>query len=486
MSTLDTSNTNETLMGEIVDATKICNGLLPDTHQEFWRELAVYVNKSPLGNSADNARLVLETLGVSWEEDFIEEDGETPALGALEAIHGKITKTIPTGAGLNFGDDEPEEEEDDSGITALGDINVQVQNMNIGTVLDWINIGRLTLNPEWQRSFVWPLRKQQALIESILLKLPLPSFLLFTDKENKLFVIDGRQRLETLSRFTSPKPARGEARRRFKTYTSRQVNWKDGDYLNPVANKYYGDFPERFHNLFAQQSLQIAILNMPSDQLYEIFKRYNTGAVALNAAEIRNAVYQDSDLHKLMFRLGGEHRSLKGYKDEQEKTVGEDLRGIMGNKSRRYGAYAFIGRVFAFKYEETGSVATATNAFMSHRSSQSYQDLEPLRQEFMAAFKATVDWYEYPLIEPKDGGRFHAWLATIQMVASYHCLNLIRSGEVSEDLIRTFIRENWEGFAINEVLEEKQNSTSFWKFQKLWIEKIQKFIESRNATPNVS
>lgn len=486
MPTLDTNNIRATLMSEIVDAIKICNGLLPDTDQEFWRELALCLNKSPRGKSADNARLVLEALGESWEEDFIEEDGETPALSALEAIHAKISKRILTDAGLNFGDDEPEEEEDDSGITTLGDININTQALNIGTAIDWIRTGHLTLNPEWQRSFVWPLRKQQALIESLLLKLPLPSFLLFKNKDNKLFVIDGQQRLETISRFTSPKPAIGEPRRRFKTFNSRQIGWKDGDYLNPVANKYYGDFPDNFRFLFEQSSLQIATLKVPGDQLYQIFKRYNTGAVSLNAAEIRNAVYQDSDLHKLMFRLAGEHRNLKRYEDEQERTVGEDLRGIMGNKSRRYGAYAFIGRVFAFKYEETGSVATATNAFMSRRSSDSYQDLEPLRQEFMAAFKATVDWYEYPLIEPKDGGRFHAWLATIQMVASYHCLNLIQSGKVSEDLIRTFIRENWEGFAINEVLEEKQNSTSFWKFQKLWIEKIQKFIESRNATPNVS
>ena len=485
MPTLDPNNISATLMAEVVAVTKICNGLLPDTDQEFWRELAVFLNKTPLGKSTDNARLVLEALDESWDDDFIEDDGETPALGALEAVHAKILRKTPADAWSHSGDDEPEAEEDDSGIIALGEINIDAQVTNINVVTDWISEGQLSLNPEWQRSFVWPLRKQKALIESLLLQLPLPSFLLFKNKDNKLFVIDGRQRLETISRFTSPKPAKGEQRRRFKTFNSKQEGWRDGEYLNPVANKYYEDFPQSFRFLFEQSKLQIVILKMPTDQLYQIFKRYNTGAVSLNAAEIRNAVYQDSVLHRLMFRLGGEHRNLSRYIDKDEKEVGEDLREIMKNKCNRYGAYDFIGRVFAFKYEETGSVAKATNAFMSHNINLSDQELEKLRQEFMAAFKATLDWYEYPLIEPRDGGQFHAWLATIQMIASDHCLNLIRSGKSNKESIRTFIRENWEAFAINQVLVEKQNSTSFWKFQRLWIDRIQKHIEACNAAISI-
>jgi hypothetical protein len=474
MSIDETQSMANALMAEIVDFTGICNSTVPASEASFWSELAIFLSITPVDNPSRNARAILEHLGQPWDEDFIEADGEMPTYGALEAVHQAITQQrVRDPALIADSSSEPEEEEDDTGFDELGDVNVSDSGWSLSTVVDWIRQGRLILNPEWQRSFVWKPRKQQALIESILYGLPVPSFLIYKDSTGKFFVIDGRQRLETINRFTSPPEAAGERRLRFKTFNARQEGWRPGEHLNRAANKYYQNLPDDFKAKFDTQTLRVAILDVSLDQLYQIFKRYNTGSVALNAAEIRNAVYQSSPLHELMFRLAGEHRDTSRYLDSHEERVAEDLRQIMRGKALRYGAYDFLGRFFAFKHEDTGSVAKATNSFMHKYANANAETLEKYRQDFIAAFNATVSWYENPLIEPKINGQFHAWLATIQMVASDHCLQLIKSGVTDEPSVAQFIQQNWQAFATDKVLVEKQNSTNFWKLQKLWISEIE-------------
>lgn len=56
--------------------------------------------------------------------------------------------------------------------------------------------------PEFQRSFVWRLPDSSRFIESLLLGLPVPGIFLAKDPESqKLFVIDGQQRLRSLQYF---------------------------------------------------------------------------------------------------------------------------------------------------------------------------------------------------------------------------------------------------------------------------------------------
>jgi hypothetical protein len=330
----------------------------------------------------------------------------------------------------------------------------------------WVDVNR-------QRSFVWKPRKQKALIESILLGLPIPSFLLYKDRESgQMSVIDGRQRLETVYRFTHPKEVRGEPRLRFRTCSASQEGWRPGQFLNPAAGKFYHDLPNKFKTQFDTQNLQVAILDVPLAHLYQIFKRYNTGSVALNAAEIRNAVFQNSGLHEMMFRLGGEHRDPAKYADVEERRVAEDLRSIMKNKQSRYGAYDFVGRILAFAHETTGSVAKATFSFMSREHRADAERIESFRRKFLDAFTATADWYEHPLTEPRASGAFHAFLATIQMVSTIECLNEIRAGGLTEEAVRNYIRANWRQFAETEVLSQKQNSTNFWAMQRDWTKRL--------------
>jgi hypothetical protein len=61
-----------------------------------------------------------------------------------------------------------------------------------------IQRGRLVIDPELHE---WDVKKQSRLIESILMRIPLPVFYAAENSDGRLTVVDGRQRLTTIKRF---------------------------------------------------------------------------------------------------------------------------------------------------------------------------------------------------------------------------------------------------------------------------------------------
>jgi hypothetical protein len=462
----------EEVMREIAALLGISGGLRSD---EFWYDVAVNLNVGiPADGTPQLVRQVLEFLDEEWDEDYLEDDGARPALEAYETLHSRLTSRDDSDTAAAVDSSEPEEDEDDDAIGSVGTDfmarEAQTTQTDIDTQLNRIGRGTLILNPDWQRGFVWKLKKQRRLIESILLGLPIPSLLLFRDSSSgSTYVIDGRQRLETISRFTAGKPAPGEEKRRFKTFPASTEGWRAGEKLHAAAGKYYDDLPPEFRSKFDQAALVLhTFVDLPREKLYQIFRRYNTGAEQLRAAEIRNAVYQASPLHKMMYQLAGEQGLDGTFDSEEEREAAETLHSIMKRKVARYGAYDFVGRYFAFSRMSTGSVANATNEFMARFETA---DVSELRKEFIAVLNKTCEWYEYPLMTPRDSGAFHAFLATIQMVATRELLSEISAGRADESLVRNAISEKWPSYA-EEILEQKQNATAFWSRQREWIDEL--------------
>ncbi len=467
------------LMAEIVDTLEICGGQVPENPAEFWRAAAVRHNLHPPEGMLATARSLFELLGETWDDDYIDDADGHPSIAAYEALHSAITGRggYQMGSATPPPADTPDDEDDDDSIGRLDQsFNTEAPptTPDLETVMGRIEKGSLILNPEWQRSFVWKPQKQRRLIESILLGLPIPSFLLFQDTATgRSYVIDGRQRLETIARFRSPKERRGEPKRRFKTFPPKTPGWGEGQRLHPAASKYYDQLPPEFKTTFDNTPLIVCTFkDIPPDRLYQIFKRYNTGAVALKAAEIRNAVYQGSPLHEMMYRIAGEHRDESKYFDSDEREIGESLRATMGSKRERYGAYDFVGRYFAFSYMTTGSVANATNAFMVTHGNDTPK-VEAFRHEFIAVFRTTLALYsDYPLVDPRPDGLFHAFLATLQMVSAKRMLEHVQAGSVDAERVKQSVADQWAQFA-QEALQTKQNSGVFWGFQKRWIAQLE-------------
>jgi hypothetical protein len=467
------SLSKQELMASVVETLGICGGRVPSQEEHFWREIATYLALTPRTRDLSRlAQTVIAELEEEWDDDFLDEENRLTV-----ALYETLDDAARRYVGARAQGEIPEvEEDDDQGVGFRSDLHINPTSWSLQTVYEWIRDGRLELSPDWQRSFVWKSKKQKRLIESLLLGLPIPSFLIFQDSASgKKFVIDGRQRLETIARFKAPHETRGQPRLRFRTFGRNEPGWRDGEFLNDAAAKYYDQLPDRFKSSLDSAPLVLAEFRdiSPSD-LYQVFKRYNTGAVALNAAEIRNAVYQASPLHQVLFRLAGETRPAPRYLDEAEERASVDLRETMQNKTQRYGAYDFIGRYFAFAYQSAGSVAKATVGFMDQYANGSAEHIESLRQEFIRIFRAAQAWYVDFLIDP-EGRRFHAFLATLQLVSTKVLLAHIAAGRTSEATVGEKIQERWGGFARNR-LAKKQNSTLFWGSQKTWVSLLEEGI----------
>ena len=136
--------------------------------------------------------------------------------------------------------------------------------------------GRIETNPEYQRDFVYSIEKSSRLIESALMKIPLPTIYLCEEKNGKLFVVDGQQRI-----------------RSFLNFIRNEYALKRMTVFPELEGKYYKDLETKLQDVIDETSIRTIIINEDSaDAKYDIFERLNRGAVTLKEQELRNCVYR--------------------------------------------------------------------------------------------------------------------------------------------------------------------------------------------------
>lgn len=159
------------------------------------------------------------------------------------------------------------------------DIRIDQKMLSLFQVVRWIEQGSLLLRPEFQRNFIWKTRQKSLLIESLMLKIPIPAFYFDEDEYGNRSVIDGLQRLTTISQFVH-----GEFR------------LKGLQYLEDCEGKYYQDLEWKYQARIEDTQLAVNILDAkcPPMVKFDVFHRINTGGIPLNAQEVRNIMAKQS------------------------------------------------------------------------------------------------------------------------------------------------------------------------------------------------
>lgn len=158
-------------------------------------------------------------------------------------------------------------------------IRVDTEQMPIYHVLRLIEKKRIVLDPEFQRNFIWDSTRQSRLIESILLRIPLPAFYLDATRDNTYLVVDGLQRLSTLDRFCN----------------QQAFALSDLSYLKDLEGKRFDELPGTMQTTLTERTKLTVYTILPETQpqvKFLIFHRVNTGGMALTSQEIRHALYQ--------------------------------------------------------------------------------------------------------------------------------------------------------------------------------------------------
>ncbi len=154
-------------------------------------------------------------------------------------------------------------------------IRVDTKNFSLRQIFDMIEQGDIDLSPDFQRHFVWDNLRQSRLIESILLRIPLPMFYFAQDEEGRITVVDGLQRLSTIYNFMQDK---------FKL--------KGLEYLDNNNEKIFSSLDPKYARWFNMTQIFANIIDpqSPTRVKYDIFRRINTGGRPLNNQEIRNSL----------------------------------------------------------------------------------------------------------------------------------------------------------------------------------------------------
>jgi uncharacterized protein with ParB-like and HNH nuclease domain len=178
-------------------------------------------------------------------------------------------------------DAQDEFSETDEGELIVADggkkVVMEPKDITIFQYKRWYDNGRLNLNPDWQRAYVWRGKRPSMLIESLLMQIPIPVVFLAKTSNESYEVIDGVQRLTTAFNFLESKfPLNGMA-----VFT---------DY----NGKLFKDLPKQAQSQIEDAAITAFILSEKTsqDMLFTIFERINTGGVSLNEMEIRNCFFQ--------------------------------------------------------------------------------------------------------------------------------------------------------------------------------------------------
>ncbi|MBL7954576.1 MAG: DUF262 domain-containing protein [Flavobacteriales bacterium] len=139
--------------------------------------------------------------------------------------------------------------------------------------------GRLILQPEFQRKYVWDAKRASRLVESVLLDIPLPIIYLNEEVNGVQNVIDGQQRLTSLFSFK-----RGS----FPDGSPFQL--KSLQALTDLNGLGYKDLSDELQEKFNDCPLRTILFKKESDKglQYEIFERLNSGSMPLSDQELRN------------------------------------------------------------------------------------------------------------------------------------------------------------------------------------------------------
>jgi len=294
-----------------------------------------------------------------------------------------------------------EEEVDESTETSTVEFNIVV------TATDWSldQLATMFKNedivvPDYQRKYVWDIRRASKLIESFAIGLPVPQVFFYENSKGQLEVIDGQQRITSIAYFFSgyfgPPNDRGH-QRVFKLSGLEQRKDLEG--------KTFEELDERTKRKLKNTSLrgvtvkQLSPEHEQPESVYHIFERLNTGGQPLNAQEIRNAVYRGQILAALEdLNLDENWRSIYGKPEPDPKQRDIEL----------------ILRLFSL-FENIDEYSPPMKDFLS-REMASNKNFDTQRAErFLTKFRRVSETINQALVKPfRPRGQLNA--ATLEAV----------------------------------------------------------------------
>ena len=201
-------------------------------------------------------------------------------------------------------------------------------DISFGEIINLYKNGELIIRPEYQRLFRWSNRQKTALIESILLSIPIPPIFVAEDNDGIWELIDGLQRISTfISFFGELERNVSEIEFILQEDEEEFIDDEENSGRKDIGNKWVLDtggiikslegfsidtLPSNLKINLKRAVCRVEILRGDSStsMKYELFKRLNSGGSKLEPQEIRNAIFRgiDTRLNELLLKLSQDDR----------------------------------------------------------------------------------------------------------------------------------------------------------------------------------
>ncbi|WP_428268736.1 DUF262 domain-containing protein [Haliangium sp.] len=240
----------------------------------------------------------------------------------------------------------------------IDNLHVRSETRTLFEIVRRIKQAQYIMDPDFQRTFVWDLEKQSRLIESVIMRIPLPVFYLAESPEGKVIVVDGLQRLTTFVRFFN---------------NDFPLQLKDVD----LKGKTFATLPPKLQNRIEDAQLILYIIDsaVPERAKLDIFERVNSG-VAITRQQMRNCLYQG--------------KATRWLRDEADRALFLEVTGGSLRQSSMQDR-EFVNRFCSFALlgydQHKGDVDDFLAAGLKHMNKLDDTALEQLSQRFQTSLK---------------------------------------------------------------------------------------------------
>lgn len=273
-------------------------------------------------------------------------------------------------------------------------IDIDMKTMELSSLISRIRYGEVDLNTAFQRKAgLWSDQKKSQLIESILLRIPLPAFYFDGGDSDNWLIIDGLQRITSIKEFV----------------VDIKLKLTGLEFFKDLEGMKYSELPRMFARRIEETNIVTYIVKSgtPVNVKYNIFKRINTGGLELTPQEIRHALYQGRAVEMCkMLADKEEFKTATSYSLRNDRM--QDQEFVL-----RFVAVCYYG---TDKYE--GIPDNYLNGAMEFLNQKNSVDKEELAQSFvrvMVAAKEIMGKYAFrklaqdSLRRPINKAIYEAW-----------------------------------------------------------------------------
>ncbi len=207
-------------------------------------------------------------------------------------------------------------------INERGRLSSDRMDISFGELINLYKNDELIIRPEYQRLYRWTAKQKTALIESILLAIPIPPIFVAEDEDGIWELVDGLQRVATFISFfgdlksnitelTYKNEDNDEFNEDGDINTLNKWELQTGGLIKSLQGFTIDTLPTKYKINLKRAVCRIEILRGESNtsMKYELFKRLNSGGSKLTPQEIRNAIYRgiNPKLNELIIELSQNH-----------------------------------------------------------------------------------------------------------------------------------------------------------------------------------